>query len=658
MSIAASSNSSTPSGILRKTPRGRGKTTDRGGFLSKVRNDNAQLGSPTSSMGVHFAPPDNLSEILSIASSKKEDIPNQRINEEIQGLLTHLRNASGDVLVDWLQQIQKNVSVLKPKMENFVMSILRIAWADQVENVSIAYKDFLVNLVTAHGYYTKPVMKMLVSNLSGIANRAKFSADNEKESLDCIESKVFTNTHTAIRAILKVIPLAGRNSLLQYVRECQPYALTLDTHSHTNYIKNILAIADYAIQDEGARTVILGILTERLVQLDAQVNMNDNDSEDDTDKHREEVNNAKSTKRLSLQNSSPVAKSNLDAAMCVLFPYISNNIDQSGDCPISSYLYQDFLICFESYVLPTNGTGHVQFLVFFLVCMKSGDADAFLKWLWGKFISPNTPSILRQNSMAYIASFISRSLCVNKATLIGWLQKICRWIHAYIDQTRNSNSNMKIHSHGPFYSACQAVFYMFVFRQDEFKDSKVALDKLSKIRLQKIVTCHLNPLRFCRPAIVRNFSSVAQYLQLAYCETIIQKNMRLNLPVVNNSALNATCSVTGPNAVLHSFFPFDPYTLKDSKQFVSPHYRQYVGNVVTEEVESSSDEVLTDEDLESDDGEPSSSASNFKDICAAANEFPNIVPQQSKRQRLSSASKSISKNLSEFGYSAFPGFKQ
>ena len=104
MSLTASSNPSTPAGILRKTPsRGKGSRMARGGLLSKVRNGTPQIGSPTSGIGVHFAPPENLSEILSIASSKKiEDAPNEKLNEEIQGLLTHLRNARGDVLVDWL----------------------------------------------------------------------------------------------------------------------------------------------------------------------------------------------------------------------------------------------------------------------------------------------------------------------------------------------------------------------------------------------------------------------------------------------------------------------------------------------------------------------------------------------------------------------------
>ena len=52
--------------------------------------------------------------------------------------------------------------MLKPKLENFVVSMLRIGWADQDANVVSAYREFLVNLVTAQLYYTKPVIKVIV----------------------------------------------------------------------------------------------------------------------------------------------------------------------------------------------------------------------------------------------------------------------------------------------------------------------------------------------------------------------------------------------------------------------------------------------------------------------------------------------------------------
>ena len=63
----------------------------------------------------------------------------------------------------------------------------------------------------------------------------------------------------------------------QYIRECQPYALTPDTHTHTNYIQNVLRIAEYMSDNDDVRTAILSVLTERLVQLDAHIDKNEED---------------------------------------------------------------------------------------------------------------------------------------------------------------------------------------------------------------------------------------------------------------------------------------------------------------------------------------------------------------------------------------------
>ena len=142
------------------------------------------------------------------------------------------------------------------------------------------------------------------------------------------------------------------------------------------------------------------------------------------------------------------AKSNLDAAMCVLFSYVeahcveaepakeningqikTDNKEENMSLEFTTAanpqrLYRDLMKCFESQILPAHGTGHVQFLVFYLISRNPNFAEQFLKWLWAKFSSPNTPQILRQSAMAYIASFISRALCITRPILITWLKKV------------------------------------------------------------------------------------------------------------------------------------------------------------------------------------------------------------------------------------------
>ena len=148
---------------------------------------------------------------------------------------------------------------------------------------------------------------------------------------------------------------------------------------------------------------------------------------------------------------SMTARSNLDAAMEVLFSFITvncketesaskyenekneNEVDQKQSVfkqtTNSKQIYRDLLKSFEVHVLPAHGTGHVQFSLFYFLNTNHEFSDQFLKWLWSKFISPNTPQILRQASMAYIASFISRAQCISKITLMSWLKKVCKTIY-------------------------------------------------------------------------------------------------------------------------------------------------------------------------------------------------------------------------------------
>ena len=118
---------------------------------------------------VHFEPPSNLRDLLIRASNEKSYNP--KLLEELEGHLTHLKNQRGQALVTWLQLLQENMSTLKPKMENFVIALLKIAWANQEPPVVAAYRNFLTNLVSAQGYYVKPVVRMLISNFIGFTDR-------------------------------------------------------------------------------------------------------------------------------------------------------------------------------------------------------------------------------------------------------------------------------------------------------------------------------------------------------------------------------------------------------------------------------------------------------------------------------------------------------
>ena len=614
----------TPTGILRKTAAKRTIST------AVRRSSLDQRGSPTSAVnGVHFQAPSNLQDLLvRAADKKKRDV---KANAELEGLLTHIRNQRGLALVDWLQQIQQNISILKPRMEYFVLALLRISWADQDQPVVDAYRDFLVNLVTAQGYYTKPVVKMLICNLLGILNRAALMANTEGIDFDALEKQVFENTHETLRVILGITPLASKEALLKYAKEGMPYSLSPDTHSHTNYMTNLLKMTAYS----GEKLFLMTLVIDRLVQLDAHLDkelLEDRDSDVSDDEFR--------------KSPQLIAKANLDAGIRVFIQHV----DQEDDI---KKLYFDLIKIFETHILPAH-TGHVQFILFYVLSKKPAFTAHFLDFLWTKFTCPNTHSVIRHATMSYIASLTSRAKFVSVSALMACLDKICNWIHSYINSsstTRNTAmSGTALAAHGPFYAACQAVFYMFVFRHEELVASRKQLSFLRSLHFNTIVTSRLNPLYFCLFHVVHNFAAITRNYQLAYCETIIQRNSRISLPVVENAqkALSQkTDEKAATNNVLDAFFPFDPYRLPKSKSIFQPFYREYQGGSAEDDSSSSEDEVDGEEEQESDGNE-------IDDFLMEIEGMETPKPPKAKRRRTDSA---VSNTSIDFAYGTSPGFK-
>jgi len=547
-------------------------------------------------------------------------------------MLTHVRNQKGAALVDWLYQIQQNISVLKPRMEYFVLALLRIGWADQDETVVAAYRDFLANLVTAQGYYTKPVIKMLVSNLMGVANRAAVAQENQGAvDIVALEKAVFDNTHETLKVILGFTPLAGREATKKYTKECMPYVLSPDTQAHTNYLANLLRMCGYFT---GEKVYLLTLVVDRLVQLDAHIDKELLEEEEDSDGDQ--------TKK----SPHVVAKANLDSGMKALVGHIDKQEDLKS-------FYFDLIKVFESFVLPAH-TGHVQFAAFYVMGKKPALATHFLEFLWSKFQSPNTPSVIRQVCMSYIASLTSRAMYVSVSMLMASLEKMTSWIHAYIASASTTTgcvamSGTALASHGPFYAACQAVFYMFAFRHEELTRSKKHLAFLRSLHFNTIVTSRLNPLFYCMFHVVRNFAAIARNYQLAYCETIIQRNNRICLPVVGSAqaALSARREdAASKNNVLDAFFPFDPYRLPLSKGHFQGFYREY-----SAADDSSSSEEESEAESEAAEDEAPSNA--IEDFLMEIEDMEN-KPPKSKRRRTEST---LSNGSIDFAYGASPGFK-
>jgi RNA polymerase I-specific transcription initiation factor RRN3 len=225
--------------------------------------------------------------------------------------------------------------------------------------------------------------------------------------------------------------------------------------------------------------------------------------------------------------------------------------------------------------------------MFYICHYKATLSEAFLDYLWKKFSNPNTCPITRQLCAYYIGSYISRAQYLNINLILASLQLMVKWLHNYMDTIDSCKLYPNLDIHRTFYSLCQTVFYIIVFRHFDLFTSTECIDKIKSWKLASIIGSKLNPLRFCLPIITQKFAAITRMYQIAYCYTIIDANNRLTLPILNSGLLkkkffagvnnsfneNASASLASTDNVydenpLDSFFPFDPYLLKRSKPYI------------------------------------------------------------------------------------------
>uniref|UniRef100_A0A8C5D215 RRN3 homolog, RNA polymerase I transcription factor n=1 Tax=Gadus morhua TaxID=8049 RepID=A0A8C5D215_GADMO len=191
-------------------------------------------------------------------------------------------------------------------------------------------------------------------------------------------------------------------------------------------------------------------------------------------------------------------------------------------------------------------------------------AEAFLEHLWKVFQNPSFAPVLRQAAAGYIGSLLARASFLPVVTVRACVDLLVQWIHGYIDSldAGGRQACCDVTLHGPFYTACQAVFYALIFRHRAILEvnMKKGLAYLQGLNLERVVMCQLNPLNVCLPAVINLFAAFTRKYQVAFCYTVIEKNNRQMLPVVRSS--NAGGSVATNTNPLDSFFPFDPYLLK------------------------------------------------------------------------------------------------
>src|SRR5882757_6221959 len=89
----------------------------------------------------------------------------------------------------------------------------------------------------------------------------------------------------------------------------------------------------------------------------------------------------------------------------------------------------------------------------------------------------------------------------------------------------------------------------------------------------------------CSQNVVHQFARIAQATDFTYCFSILEANKRAPYPVF----AGAVAGHAGPEE-LHTFFPFDPYKLPRSGEYIQGVYREWTAVAIGDDEDEDEDE--------------------------------------------------------------------
>ncbi|XP_019959908.2 RNA polymerase I-specific transcription initiation factor RRN3 [Paralichthys olivaceus] len=489
-------------------------------------------------------------------------------------------------IISWLQEFRRCVTQLTKDHEQLIYTLLRLPWVGRSHAVVDEYMTFLSNLVSAQTVYLCSCLKMVVSHFTPkrltICEGGVDISDSDDEDENLPRS--FDRCHQALQLITKYVPATSR-FLMPIVQENFPF-IQKSSRTLECYVHNLLRVTVYI---PSIRRDVLEVIFEKMLKLDVSASRSHIEEAEENavqsqgaEEHAEEglfdmdedvaADRPPSTTAM----AHPVAE-RLDTLMAVMMSYIKDVCFLNGSLHVekTKELYKDLLSVFDKLILPTHASCHVQYTLFYLCSFRLALAEAFLEHLWKILQNPSQPAVLRQAAAGFLGSFLARAKFVPVPTVRACLDLLLSWIHRYIDSQDSSGKQAccDISLHGPFYSACQAVFYTLIFRHRAMLEGnmKKGLEYLQSLNLERVVMCQLNPLKVCLPSVTNMFAAITRKYQVVFCYTIIERNNRHMLPVIRSSA--GGDYVTTNTNPLDSVFPFDPYLLKRSGQQIEPLYQ-------------------------------------------------------------------------------------
>lgn len=510
----------------------------------------------------------------------------------------------------------QNIGLIGPHCSDLVQLAIKSNWLRRDDAYVALYQRFLENLLLSQPLWLSPVLHALVDNF------LQSQPPTEKGLAPISPRQTRIRVHAALQSILKLIP-AGSSTLAHIINVRFP--LIHDSKRILiRYVHNLLEIIQYAPQ---LRSEISGLITDRIVKIDVQVQVDIEDLADDAGEDivkaitqsAEDIIDAESNDDAS-DRSSYESESNsdsdatgpeasteqiisniekLDIVLDIMFNYYTNLFANPATYDVA---LDSLLSHFNSRILPTYQSRHTQFLLFHFVQSSPELIDIFIGTLLRTASDRTKAPLIRQTAASYLASFVARGIHVPASIVQDVFDYISLQLSELRSQSISGYCGPDPHRYGTYYALCQALFYIFCFR---WRDLQVSIEDditpsprsalylnerddglfeqpkfLPIVKETLLLHCFkgLNPLKVCAPTIVSEFARITHLLEIIYIYPYLESNKRIR--IINNTPIDhrgtaLTNSKSEEWKGLDAYFPFDPYKLPRSKRWLEGDYREW-----------------------------------------------------------------------------------
>ncbi|KAG0702449.1 RNA polymerase I-specific transcription initiation factor RRN3 [Suillus ampliporus] len=538
----------------------------------------------------------------------------------------------------WLSALSHVLSRLERRHAPLVEAIVRLPWPAMDAAFVKSYVVFIGMLISAHPEYLSLVLNRIAMGFTYQSGLLAVSS-NLEGSTPLTRRVVYDRQHALLEHIFNLVPTLPSSLAPLLVRNFphkrQPQA------AHVAYIRNLLRVTQYCGE---LSERVLGLIVDRALMVDVEIQVeleeledaeptdgelfefdpfdtivgqecDASDDEEDLDDDLSDISSDASSDggaKDVLTDTKHIRDmvSKLDAILRLVFDHF-NKLHSSIPTVLlhpSSSLYPStthdrephtllttqfhtLLAIFDRSILRTFKSRYTQFLLFWYASLDPEFSDLFLGLLVDKalFASASANGVERVAASSYIGSFVSRAQFIDREGALRAIKVLCAFLEAHLDAVEAGNAASSDHS--VFYAIVQAVFLIFCFRWRDLQEEpdeqevgrKIWISELGV--LQRVITSDLNPLKVCSQNVVHQFARIAQATDFAYCFSILEANKRTPYPVF----AGVTAGSPGPED-LHTFFPFDPYKLPRSGEYIQGVYREWAAVAIGEDEDEEEDE--------------------------------------------------------------------